>query len=436
MNFRKIIFYINDAIRGGIISKHLEDIDCIVKAPFSITSKSKTEHRKNELFHHAVNNVAFYRNNLADKKLTLDSFPIINKNIIRNSIDEFITDGVDKNSLFRLVTSGSTGTPFSVFQDLKKKSRNTADTIYFGKLAGFEIGIRLNYLKIWTSVNKKTNIQAWLENIEPIDVTQLSDLEIQKLVSKFKKYSTPIAFLGYSSALESICNFLERNEPNSQIKNVTGIIATSEGIGQYAKVALFDYFGKHPVSRYSNVENGILAQQLSDGSDTFIINWASYNIEILEIDTDNAVSIGESGRIVITDYFNFAMPIIRYDTGDIGTVDWDKNKEKLVLTKVEGRKMDMVFNTSGNLVSSFTITNNMWLYDEIKQYQFLQLDKTNYLFKLNLKGKFQREEELISEFKKYFGLDAIIKVEYVDEIPLLNSGKRKKVINEMNLVSK
>lgn len=430
MNFRKHIFYLKDKLKGGVIYNHIKDIGYINENPNSQISKVKIEYRKSSLLEHAVKNVSFYKNNIVDKKLVnLDSFPIINKNIIRDSINDFITDGVDINSLHKLVTSGSTGTPFSVFQDYKKKDRNTADTIYFGKLAGFNIGVRLNYLKIWTKVNKKNVFKSWLENIEAIDVTQLSDNEIEKLISKFKSNSKSMAFLGYSSALESICRYLDKNEPNFKIKNITGIIAMSESISQSRKTSLFNYFGKHPVSRYSNVENGIIAQQMADGSNVFVVNWASYYVEILEIDKDLPVNYGQVGRIVITDYFNYSMPIIRYDTGDIGTIDWDEQKENLVLSKVEGRKMDMVFNTTGGLVSSFTITNNMWLYPEIRQYQFIQASKSDYLFRLNLSVKFEREAILILEFKKYFGIDANIRVEYVDEIPLLNSGKRKKVIN-------
>ena len=37
--------------------------------------------------------------------------------------------------------------------------------------------------------------------------------------------------------------------------------------------------------------------------------------------------------------------------------------------------------------------------------------------------------EHLNEFKEYLGLDAIIKIEYVNEIPVLSSGKRKKVMN-------
>jgi phenylacetate-CoA ligase len=38
---------------------------------------------------------------------------------------------------------------------------------------------------------------------------------------------------------------------------------------------------------------------------------------------------------------------------------------------------------------------------------------------------FNREEELLSLFKSYVGQDAKVKMEYVNEIPLLNSKKRK-----------
>jgi phenylacetate-CoA ligase len=428
LNIRKYFFHINDLLKGGTINKHLNDIRDIVSNPESLDSKKKIEIRKTSLLTHALKNVKYYNDNNIDE-IKLENFPVINKNIIRDNIQDFVASGYNINELFKVVTSGSTGTPFSVYQDSTKKKRNSADTIYFGSLAGYEIGVRLNYLKIWTIVNKKSKLKALLENINPIDVTTLSDEAIGELVKNINSDNNKKAFLGYASALESICRYLDKHNSSITISNVVSIIAMSEGISDYAKSAIYKYFKKHPVSRYSNVENGILAQQKDDGSNIFVVNWASYFIEILEMDSDVAVPLGKAGRIVVTDYFNHAMPIIRYDTGDIGVLDWNETKGRKILTKIEGRKMDLVFDTIGNLVSSFTITNNMWLYPEIKQYQFIQLSKKEYLFKLNLEGNFEREELLISEFKNYFGLDANIKVEYVDEIPLLNSGKRKKVMN-------
>jgi len=92
---------------------------------------------------------------------------------------------------------------------------------------------------------------------------------------------------------------------------------------------------------------------------------------------------------------------------------------------------ETIYDTQSEPISSFTITNNMWKYIELAQYQFIQISENGYKFKLNSQKKFLREEELVMEFKGYLGEDARIKVEYVDEIPLLSSGKRKKVLNEM-----
>ena len=182
------------------------------------------------------------------------------------------------------------------------------------------------------------------------------------------------------------------------------------------------------------MENGIIAQQLSGGSGEFLINDASYFLEILELDSDLPVKEGKPGRIVITDLFNYRMPLIRYDTGDIGILESREifGVSRQVFTSIEGRRMDLIYDTRGSLVSSYVITNNMWKYMEIRQYQFIQTSEREYLFKINTDLPFEQEKELISEFTNYFGEDSIISVEYVSEIPLLASGKRKKVMNSCN----
>ena len=52
------------------------------------------------------------------------------------------------------------------------------------------------------------------------------------------------------------------------------------------------------------MENGIIAQQSID-SNNYIINWASYYVEILKLDKDTPVEQGEIGRIVVTDLYNY-----------------------------------------------------------------------------------------------------------------------------------
>ena len=53
----------------------------------------------------------------------------------------------------------------------------------------------------------------------------------------------------------------------------------------------------------------------------------------------------------------------------------------------------------------------------------------NTLFNVNIDSKFTREIEFMTYYKSYLGNDANISIDYVKEIPLLNSGKRRVIIN-------
>jgi phenylacetate-CoA ligase len=193
INFRKAIFNLKDSINGGSIANHIKDLNFILSDTQSEASKNKIDARRRELLQYALNNVPYYKNKISPSRVVvLESFPVINKNIIRDNVTDFTALGYDIKTLSKAVTSGSTGTPFFVYHDANKKARNTADTIYFGDRAGFTIGTNLYYLKIWTAVNKKNKFSALAENVAPIDVTQLSDENIEKLVvsinqNKFKK---------------------------------------------------------------------------------------------------------------------------------------------------------------------------------------------------------------------------------------------------------
>lgn len=69
----------------------------------------------------------------------------------------------------------------------------------------------------------------------------------------------------------------------------------------------------------------------------------------------------------------------------------------------------------------------MWKYTELEQYQLIQKGAKEFEMKLLLQGKFKREVELRNEFLSYLGDEAIFDITYVTDIPLLDSGKRKKL---------
>ncbi|MHA7060065.1 hypothetical protein ACWGOQ_0022750 [Aquimarina sp. M1] len=118
--------------------------------------------------------------------------------------------------------------------------------------------------------------------------------------------------------------------------------------------------------------------------------------------------------------------MIRYDTGDIGTMDFDENNIPY-LSSVEGRKLDVIYNTKGEIIPSH-VSYKLCKYGDYKQFQLVQNGQKDYVIKLNTDKKVD-ENRMLKEYRGYFGQDANIKIEYVAEIPLLSSGKRREVFN-------
>lgn len=431
-NIRKKLFWTVDFLKGGKVAKYFKDVKFIEENSSSNKSKEKKEKYLKDILEHASKNVPYYSN---ITKLSLENFPVIDKILIRENFDEFQSKTHINKKNHTVTTSGSTGNPFKVLQDKNKKARNTADTIYYAEKTGFELGTKLYYFRLWDKQYKKSNLLSRIQNIGMYSVDDFYENDIANLISDLKKDKGPKSFLGYTSALHSICKYLDKTNTTVADIKLNSVIAVAESLSDYVKKSFIKYFNIIPVSRYSNSENGILAQQDSTTeSNHFEINWASYYIEVLEMNSDKPVKLGEPGRIVITDLFNFSLPMIRYDSGDVGKIDFNPldKKKPLVFTSIEGRKMDMFTNTKGELLSSH-IVHKILQYNEIDQFQFVQEDKINYKIKLKpLTEKLNAsiETKLIAEYTDYFGDDAKIKLEYVDDIPTLKSGKRKLVINK------
>ena len=425
---RKQAFWSLDFLSGRKVWNHYTDIALILNSSSIGEAAVRREKNLNAILQHAVASTEFYKSKYGCKSLT--DFPVINKSLVRTSFKSFISHKFKESDLVPVVTSGSTGTPFKVYHDRNKKLRNSADAIYFAHLAGYALGNRIIYLKIWVKDKMKSPFHFWMENTIPVDVIKLDDTQIAGLLDTLEHDTSTFMIVGYASALDLVCKYLERNYKGAVKTHVKSVIAISETLNDHTKESFHKYFRVPAISRYSNLENGIIAQQERAGSGTYIVNTASYVVEILKMDSDEQAEPGHLGRIVVTDLFNYGMPMIRYDTGDIGTLSADTTAEKTYLSTVEGRKIDLLYDTKGNLVSSYLVYKNMWQYTEIAQYQLVQEGRKEYTLKINADGPFTKEDRIIQEFKLYLGDDAIIRVEYVSEIPLLSSGKRKMIVNK------
>jgi len=421
-------FWALDFINGGRIRKYYSEIKFLMENYYSDKAKEIRASLLKSILQHALFSVPFYREYAKD--LDLSKFPVINKGVVKDSYSLFLSRAFADKKLYSTVTSGSTGTPFKLYQDKNKKLRNIADTIYFSKLAGFEIGQKLVYLKHWNRFNKRNILRRWLDNFIVCDTADLSESNIKVIISLLKNKQEKCV-LSYASTLKAIGDYMAAYKSRPSDFNIVSTIAISESLDSQAKERIEKYFSSPVFSRYSNSENGIIAQTCKDTSGEFHINVASYIIEIFDLDKDTPLKEGELGRIIITDLFNYAMPLIRYDTGDLGVCLGSSScgLKTPVFLRIEGRKTDLLYNTKGELVSSFLLFNEMFGYLEIKQFQFEQCGEKEYLLRLNCPEGFNREEELRENIRKFLGLDASISFVYVKEIALLASRKRKAVIN-------
>lgn len=419
------LFWFLDYIKGSKIKKHFTDIQKTIEHNNPSTYKTTSNKQLNKLLSHSVENTTFYKNYKTAK--SLKDFPVINKNIINANYDHFTSKTAHNGGTRIVSTSGSTGTPLKITQNKNKILRNTADTIYFSELAGYKVGYKLLFLRHWNQVYKKSNLKNWLQNMKPIEVVNIKDNDIANLIESIQNDSSKKAWLGFPSGFERICKYLDAKKHEPIKANIKSIIGMAESVNTYTKERMLYYFNTPMVSRYSNMENGIIAQQMKN-KNSFVINWASYFVEILKMDSDKPAALNEYGRIVITDLFNYATPMIRYDTGDIGIMDYSASPP--FLKHIEGRKTDVIYNTKGDITSPFMMTSII-NFEGIKQIQLIQDDLKTYTIKLNSSQQFDKQEDLIVFFKSTLGQDANISIEYITEIPLLNSGKRKMTLNKL-----
>lgn len=421
---RNKVYWIVDGIKGGKVKKHLDNIMMLNEHPELIA-----EHQKNkfsEIIKYAVENVEYYKN--YDVNAPLSSYPVINKETIKSNYEKMKSCLYSDSEVYKLSTSGSTGTPFAINQDYDKRNRVLAEMMYFWGKAGYSIGMKYVFFRIWTEKNRKSKLSAFSRNLVMRNILTLDENNLEGIRTMLKKDKKIKMLLGYASTFENLVNYLIKCNDTPEMFHVKTIISGSEVLSEDTREKLIKVFGCKVFSYYSNQENGSIAQECEDYCE-FHVNGASYIVEILKPDKDEPVADGEMGRIVLTDLYNKAMPLIRYDTGDMAIQKntADCNWKGQVIKNISGRLVDMIYATDGTPLSPHTWSVYMWKYDKLKQYQFIQNTAKDYVIRIN-GGDMYSDEDIKDYLKGILGSDAEIEIERVDEIPVLSSGKFKKTI--------
>ena len=431
---REVAFWWLDSLTGGAIRNAYNEL----KKFDAMDSRSTQllEHQQSalqRLLQHAVRTTKFYQN--FEGSFCLTDFPVINKNIIREQQDDFISNKYDKRRLIVMTTSGSTGTPFTCYQDLGKKKRVHAEVIFYSEKAGYSVGNNLIFLRAITPKSRKSRLKQWIQNETLLDISKLDDDHIRVLLRTIERVSRMgSVILAYASTYDAFKDYFRRNGYSAVgSSKIHGLISSSEMLFDDTRDAMSKAFNCRCLSRYSNQENGIIGQDDIENN-TFILNEAHYIVETLKMDADEPAVEGEVGRVVITDLYNYAMPMIRYDTGDIGAITYVERNgiKKRAITNFGGRRIDVVYDCNGKRLSSHSISNAFWSFPEIKQFQFIQESETDYVVKLKVTREFKQRLALEEWLLSLLGPEARITIELVDDIPVLASGKRRYIVNKMS----
>lgn len=380
-----------------------------------------------DILKYAINNTEYYAAVSTKNNPKITDFPVMNKTLLNEYYEQILVHSYDNIKTHKMHTSGSTGIPFTVVQDLAKRERHIADLKYFGAMAGYIDHDPMCYLRAKPTATPEEQKR---DNIWQLDICNLNEKNLRDYyhIMVEKKCS---ALIAYPSKLETAVDFWSQHFSNDS--SIKTIISISETLTDEVKGKLRAFFGENVgiYARYSNTENGILGQETGK-SGVYRLNWASYYFEILKMDSDEPAEVGEVGRIIVTDLYNKAFPMIRYDTGDVARMSVKDSTSLPEFSELYGRRMDLIYDTKGEVVSPFLLCRTMRLSHGIEQWQFIQESKNEYTLKItaNTKDKPDCSEE-IKGFQNTLGQDAVINIAYVENIPVMNSLKRKLIVSNL-----
>lgn len=333
------------------------------------------------LLEHAVTNVPFYRNlNLAEPRL--DAFPLLTRQMLRTQFDQLKRDDIESRRWRRASTGGSTGEPVWVIQDRDFLQWDYATDMYY--INAF-YGIRYcEYLRsrrvaIWhrrrqrAGVDLVKNLAVRLLGqvlyIEPYAI--LSEELLTEYLRRINRHR-PLLILAFAGTVFELARHARRM--GIRMHSPRLIIASVEMLFAPMREAISEVFGCPVHNMYGAAEVGRIAAECTEG--TFHVFSFVNRVEVLDAD-GSPTTPGDVGRVVITSLHNRAMPLIRYEIGDLARVSEGScscGSPLPVLSEVRGRVIDHFVRPDGRLVFGGNFIAMFYEHDWITGLHVLQED--------------------------------------------------------------
>jgi phenylacetate-CoA ligase len=393
---------------------------------------------------HAASYVPYYRkvfseyginpnniNSIEDMK----QLPILDKELVRADPKSFLDERLNPGKLSVGHTSGTTGTPLTIYRDVSLDSTAFAYcAARWHRVAGMQrrinhsvsIGGRL------VTAPWRTKPPFWVYNKRwdqlYMSSYHLSPRHLGYYVEKLRKFKADY-IEGYPSSIYSVASYIidKGLEPVS----FGCCFTTAEMLFDYQRQAIKKAFCCRTYNQYGCGEQVVFATECKEGS-----MHLSPEVGIVEVvdDNDNPVPCGRLGNLICTSLVNKVQPFIRYRIGDVGSLGEGRcscGSPLPVLKNIEGRSEDVLITSDGRRVGR--LDHVVYGIEGISLAQIVQEDYDRFCIRLVPSKEYNAftEKKVIESLATRIG-KANIRVELVDEIERTSAGKFQAVICKLN----
>jgi phenylacetate-CoA ligase len=357
----------------------------------------------------------------------LGAFPVLTKADIRRHDRDLISSAYDPARLRLKRTSGSTGVPLDIRIDEPAVQWKTACTIRSDEWSGWRLGQRV--AKVWGNPEyRQFGLKGRLRNLLLDRAVYLDTLDLTpERIAEFTKVSRrhrPGLVFGHAHSLYLLACSLKKAGVDDIRPN--GIVSTAMILHDWQRAVIERVFGVPVTNRYGCEEVSLIACECE----------AHHG---LHLNADSVYAeVPSDGKLLVTDLTNRAMPLIRYQVGDVVVPAGDRacrcGRGLPLIERVEGREADYVVTPSGRLISGISLTENFaLLIPGTAQVQIVQETVHHLRIRMVADDGFggagrRRVAGLVREL---FGPGVRFDLELVDAIPQEPSGKYRFCISKV-----
>jgi len=390
------------------------------------------------MIHHAYKSSRFYNQKFKHANIhpeqiktteDLRKIPLTTKKeLMKYDFQDLVSNTTNLSQCHVSRTSGSTGTNFSIAYDQHAYAYERALSLR----ANLSCGQRFydKQLTIDRPTDVKTNFQ-WFQKLRifPLYHTSIfqQPQEIIQIIDEIK----PDILYGFSSSIWNLAKCIINND--LEILPPKLVFTTAEVLDQKMRSDISKAFGCDVLDQFGCVEMGRTAWECPAHS--------GYHMDIdsfiFEIEQDaQPVDDGSQGELIYTNLYNYSMPLIRYQVGDIAvksSTDCICNRPFPVLSKILGRKDDFIIKSDGSTFPPILFAVFMKYQQGVKSYRIVQesQDFIRVLITIDDKYSKQTENQIIAGIRDLLNESIQIEIEITEEIQSEMTGKIRSVISKV-----